>query len=1108
MATPDHVQWVQRGYTRLAEGRAVDALRCFREAARLAPGTREPHSGLGEAFWHLGRIGDAIGAWREAAHGEPPSAPALEALAEALLATGAAAEARDVAVCALAQAPGSVRAAAVRAVAQLLLGDSVDAAAGVVAAALHRLPTLATRPSLMGPLALALDAASTDGVRAVVLARLATIPDAFVNVPPLLLALAFERASADPGLSVAGLVATARARNYAAADHEALRRIARAVARLDVDAGRELASRYAALCVAELAPAVPRTWPRRSAGVQWRVVALVGATTPAGWVKSGLLALPRDRFAIWVALLDGALPVDGLTNLTVRDVTDPAVARSIAALDADVLVDLAGLDSPGGGLLAQRPARAIWSLREMSAPNAEPLVDRILPVAALAGALVDAAARHTAAQDCALDAGALAALWDGAVAAQRDGDRVTAAAGYERLLSVQPEFAPALLLLGIARRDEGDLEAARMLFERALAAVPGDVDSRLAAAKLAGVTGDHARAVALCDEGTVRAPRDVRLWRALGHAQLARRDGAAAAAAFRRALELEPTDGETHYNRGVALQMQGDYARAMQAYQRALVLAPQMVAADFNLGVIFQEQGATDAAVAAYQTVLAADPANAAAYKNLGEVLLASGRDDEFLANFRRFEQHCPAALPLVVQALEAYQMLGDFARIDRYLDGLAHGRFAAAGDAELVDSLEELLFQLLYFDVAPEVLYGLAQKYDTAARRVYGEPFPQVRVRRPGKLRLGYLSGDLRGHVMGKMMWAAVEHHDRERFELSFYSTSPTNDEWTARFRGMADRFEVVAGLPERVAAQRIAEADLDLLVDLSTNTRGAKPGILAFKPARVQITHIASAGTVGLSAIDFKLTDAFCEASGNQQYQIETLLPMDGCAYPYRHVAPAAVHPYDRAALGIAADTIVIGAFVTAWKLSRRCLALWREVLERLPRARLAFSPRAAERARYVRLAGAAGIAPDRLLFVPLGRDDAENRARYSLVDFALDPMPYGGVNGTLEALDMGVPVVTLVGRRHGERQTYSILANLGVLQTVVATSSAYVEVALRLASDAKFAAEVRAAIAAGLKQSPLTDMPAHTRALERAYLAALAARAPDALAAARSIGKDDDG
>jgi len=347
--------------------------------------------------------------------------------------------------------------------------------------------------------------------------------------------------------------------------------------------------------------------------------------------------------------------------------------------------------------------------------------------------------------------------------------------------------------------------------------------------------------------------------------------------------------------------------------------------------------------------------------------------------------------------------------------------------------------------------------------------------------------------------MWSALEHHDRDRFELYFYSTSSVSDKWTERYRGLADHFEVIAQLPEPKAAERIAADQLDILVDLATNTHGAKPGILALKPARVLITHVASAGVVGLSTVDFKLTDAYADVPENQRFQLETLLPMEGCVYPYRHIPPAAEHPFHRDRLGIAPDTIVIGAFVNPLKLSRRCLTLWREVLDRVAGAVLAISPLSPGlQMVYARLLSAVGIAKDRVLVLPQGRNDAENQARYGLVDFTLDPMPYGGANGTLEALDMNVPVVTLVGRKHGERCGYSMLANLGVTQTVAESGSQYVEIAVRLATDPGFMDEVRTAIRAGLERSPLIDMVAHTRHLERAYLQALEQRYPAALAA----------
>ena len=229
--------------------------------------------------------------------------------------------------------------------------------------------------------------------------------------------------------------------------------------------------------------------------------------------------------------------------------------------------------------------------------------------------------------------------------------------------------------------------------------------------------------------------------------------------------------------------------------------------------------------------------------------------------------------------------------RVD--IDRLRRDDFIPQSETDLADCLEQILFLMLYFDLEPNDHLGLYRTYDAVAGRVYGAPLPRPSTRRPGRLRIGYLSGDLCNHVMGKMMWEAIRHHDRDRFEIFCYSTGGASDQVTEQFRRFADRFESIAYLGERGAAERIASDDLDILVDLSTHTKNARPGILALKPARVQITHIASAGALGLSAVDFKLTDAYCDPPENQAYLLETLLPMDGCVYPYRHVAPAADLP-----------------------------------------------------------------------------------------------------------------------------------------------------------------------------------------------------------------------
>ena len=1119
MVRADYGQWLARGWEHQKAGRPIDAMVCYRRALNSNAYAVQARYRLGEVLRELGRDDEAREAWRAGLALQPQHMRLQLSLAGAARRAGAHAEAIEIYRRVLADHPQHGGARFGLAVSRLAAGDE-NAYEGFgkllgelgnrrweeLSRVLAAVPSSAARSALLGELV------ATHGAR----------------LPPLLLVLAGEELLAT-GERAAAQAVLAHAEHSARVidEPEVLRRLARVAGALASPA--PWAERYALRCVGQVGPGAALLWPRRTAGKALRVAYLIapggridisGVTLEADhYLRTIVAAHPPERIAATVYVPGDTPSAEILASLpaSVRievlgSSPEPALARLIAEIDADVLIDLVGVNAPVGPLLAQKPARSRWTYAGLAGANVAPLIEHALPP--LEAADEAALSRHRLALEAALyeacaaatwfaDVGGrssaeISAAWQAAVSTHQAGQSEAAIAGYRDVLAEQRGYAPGQYLLGVLLRDLGRSLEAGEAFAAALAAAIAYIEPRVALANLYREKGLAAEAVALCEEGLRLAPDELALWRALGLARLAQRDGVSARRAFHRAVQLEPTDATSHYNHGVALQMLNLRSSALRAYQRALALDPDLDAADFNIGVIFRDQGHPDAAIKAFEHVLARDPHHVPAYKALAETLLAARRLDEWFTVFDRFEAACPDALPMAVLALEASQYRADFAALDRYIDRLRRDAFKPSSETELVDCLEELLFLLLYFDVDPEAQLGLYQTYNAVAPRVYGMPLALPQERRPGRIRVGYLSGDLRDHVMGKMMWSALAHHDRERFELFFYSLSAVTDEWTERYRGIADRFEVVAHQTERRAAERIAADDLDILVDLATNTHGAKPGILALKPARVQITHVASAGVVGLSAIDFKLTDAFADLPEQQAFQLETLLPMEGCVYPYRHIAPAIDHPFHRNLLGIDATAVVIGAFVNPLKLSRRCLTLWREVLERIPNALLAISPLSAERrAVYGRLLSAVGIPQSRMCLLPQGRDEAENQARYTLLDFALDPMPYGGANGTLEALDMGVPLVTLVGRKHGERSGYSMLANLGVMQTVATSGSQYVEIAVRLATDAAFMAEVRGSIRAGLEQSLLTDTVAHARNLERAYLRALELRYPAALA-----------
>ena len=610
--------------------------------------------------------------------------------------------------------------------------------------------------------------------------------------------------------------------------------------------------------------------------------------------------------------------------------------------------------------------------------------------------------------------------------------------------------------------------------------------------------------------------------------RVAARDRNGAIAAYRKALEIAPERAELHHNLGVMLAEKHRDAEALRAFAAAAQRRPEWpepwLAGGhmlFARGRYREAAGAFEAAIARAPTRLDASynaakalihakrwslaaphlvrarslaPANEDVWFELRSLFLRLGRLEEAAEDCARFEAVGAPSARLAVAALASRMRGGDAdaeaAALERALDWPY-----AEGDEALV---AELLALLQYADVAQERLFSVYRTYDWLQQARQRGTAPLARPRRDDDpvLRIGYLSADFRDHVMGKLLLPVVAAHDRARFAVRAYALAPpeNSDALTARWKTAVDEFVNVAALDDRAAAEAIAADDLDLLVDLMGHSSYARPGILRFKPARTIVTHLGYHGAVGLSQVDYKLTDRYADTAVTARWQIEALLPIDTCVLPLRRVAPAVDAGLSRSAVGLPEDAPVFAAFVGVQKLSPRCVAAWRRVLDALPRAVLAFSPvNDEERQAIERRATGFGLDAARLAFVPYRRgDDAYNRARYALVDVALDTMPYTGGDTTAAALDALVPVVTRVGARHAERLGYSILMHLGLTQTIAHTDDGYVELALRLATDRSFRDGVRADVARAMADPAATDPVRYARALEAAYERAVAERA----------------
>jgi predicted O-linked N-acetylglucosamine transferase (SPINDLY family)/predicted SAM-dependent methyltransferase len=549
---------------------------------------------------------------------------------------------------------------------------------------------------------------------------------------------------------------------------------------------------------------------------------------------------------------------------------------------------------------------------------------------------------------------------------------------------------------------------------------------------------------------------------------------------FEQVLEHDPDSPEALHFLGSAAENDGRHIEAIHLLQRAVDARPNDAAFWFALAGSLFNYGRNAEAIAAFQGGLALHPQSIDMAGSMWMALLLDDHDEEARLAVEK-------ARDAGLESLQIHADLGaiyrDHGRIDESIANYRRVIEYAPDDAV---THSNLLFMLSYDErYDARALFAEHQKFATRFARPYVAPPPERAW--PRRLRIGYVSGDFRRHVVSFFIEPVLEHHDKERFEVFCYYTHRADDSYTKRLRGLADHWIEADHLGDAELADRIRADRIDILVDLAGHTAYNRLLVFAMKPAPVQVTYLGYPSTTGLAAIDYRITDARADPPGEADAQsAEKLVRMPDCFHCFRPRKDSpAVGPLPAAAAG----HVTFGCFNNFTKLSPAFFDAAARVLAAVPGSRLILKgkplavPYVAERVRE-RFARA-GIEADRLTLAGWRKTLEDHLAAYNAVDIALDSFPYHGTTTTCEALWMGTPVVTLVGDRHAARVGHSLLRAVGLEDLVTRSVDDYIAKAASLASDLGRLAELRAGLRERVRRSPLTDEVGFTRTLEARYL-----------------------
>ena len=550
-----------------------------------------------------------------------------------------------------------------------------------------------------------------------------------------------------------------------------------------------------------------------------------------------------------------------------------------------------------------------------------------------------------------------------------------------------------------------------------------------------------------------------------------------AQALFTQVLDHDANHAGALEGLAVMAAFEGDGERARALVEQVLALGSASVQTRLNFADILNRAGALAEARGMAEGLISEAPDLFPAHYLLGQILWAQGEIEA------AFDAYSRARLDLAPDLAGYLEYLCQERLADCDWRGYEAQAAFFRGRIRRGEQIWQPMTPILMLDSPQDLLQAariICRRYPPKPALWSGQRYGHERIR------LGYLTAEVYDHPVGNLIAGVLEHHDRSRFELTCFSYgAPASDAVSRRLIPAFDQFHDLSAADDRTVAEVIHRAEIDIVINLNGLTRDARPGILAWRPAPVQVSYLGFPGTMGAGYVDYLIADRQTVPETDFSAYSEKIVWMPHTYQPTDDKAPIG-NAGSRTEAGLPDGAFVFMAYHHPNKINPSMFGVWTNILRRVPGAVLWLPEGLPSTRENLRAEAAArGIDPERLIFAPKLEARADHVARHRLADLFLDNLPFNAHSTASDALWAGLPVLTCRGNAFAGRVCAGLLEAAGLPELITHNLEDYEALAVDLACQPGRLADVRARVEQETPKSPLFDTAGYTRKLEAALV-----------------------